>query len=116
MARRRERAEIANETLEIIEKGFYKKIKGAKIEIQKLLDFSRFNSIHYKPSDFSSIFLKRNKIFKSKKRNSKTEFEVVNETTLNAASRLVNEEGLDNVLCLNFGSAKNPGGGQHGSR
>ena len=30
---------------------------------------------------------------------------------MNAASRLVNQEGYKKVLCLNFASAKNPGGG-----
>jgi len=39
------------------------------------------------------------------------EFEVVNETTLSAASRLTQADGNANVLALNFASAKNPGAG-----
>ncbi|MDY6897282.1 MAG: TIGR02452 family protein, partial [Cyanobacteriota bacterium] len=39
------------------------------------------------------------------------QFEINNETTLNAANRLVNQGGFEKVLCLNFASAKNPGGG-----
>jgi len=39
-----------------------------------------------------------------------TRVEVTNETTLAAAKRLV-DEGVDDIICLNFASAKNPGGG-----
>lgn len=37
--------------------------------------------------------------------------EVTGETTLAAASRLSVDEGREDVVCLNFASAKNPGGG-----
>jgi uncharacterized protein (TIGR02452 family) len=41
----------------------------------------------------------------------KTSFEVVNETSLSASQRLVSQYGGSTTLCLNFASAKNPGGG-----
>jgi uncharacterized protein (TIGR02452 family) len=40
-----------------------------------------------------------------------TRFEVTSETTLEAARRLIQGGGLTGVACLNFASAKNPGGG-----
>jgi uncharacterized protein (TIGR02452 family) len=36
---------------------------------------------------------------------------VVNDTTLSVANRLVSENRYQHVACLNFASAKNPGGG-----
>lgn len=48
--------------------------------------------------------------FGNRKNNFTTAYEVVNETTLDAARRLAAEMNLP-VLCLNFASAKNPGGG-----
>ena len=41
----------------------------------------------------------------------RVEVKVINATTLTAARQLVEDHHLKDVLCLNFASAKNPGGG-----
>ncbi|MNY17039.1 hypothetical protein D3C86_1503360 [compost metagenome] len=43
--------------------------------------------------------------------NHQTIIEVRNETTLNAAKRLKQNEGFDKIIALNFASARSPGGG-----
>ena len=111
MRNRAERILIAKETLEILEKGFYKNSKGKIVRIDDALKFAIKNTIHYKPDMFKSVFYQRNKIINKGKLGYKTTYEVRNETTLNATKRLIVEEGFNNVLCLNFASAKNPGGG-----
>ncbi|MHA1143962.1 MAG: TIGR02452 family protein [Candidatus Helarchaeota archaeon] len=111
MSSRTERAAIARETLEILEKGKYKNEHGELVDLQYMLDFARSNSIHYKPDMFDAVFSRRNKLLRVKKVENKTIFEVRNETTLSAARRLVVKKGHADVACLNFASARNPGGG-----
>ena len=111
MNNRAERTKIAKETLRILEKGFYKDSKGKVVRIDNALKFAIINSIHYTPDMFKSVFSQRDKIVSQGKLAYKTIHEVRNETTLNAAKGLMTQEGFDNVLCLNFASAKNPGGG-----
>ena len=107
---REQRAKIARETVEILEKGFYQNQQQETINIQEYLQAAIENSIHYSENDFSQVFsqLKKKQV---KEKSNQIQFEINNETTLNVASRLVNQEGFDKVLCLNFASAKNPGGG-----
>ena len=100
---REKRAEIAKETVDILEQGFYQNLQEEAIEIRESLQAAIKGSIYYSEANFDQGFdqLDKNQI----------QFEINNETTLNAASRLVNQEGYKKVLCLNFASAKNPGGG-----
>ncbi|MBF0226924.1 MAG: TIGR02452 family protein [Desulfobacterales bacterium] len=109
MNNRQKRVKIAEETLNILEAGYYKNQIGDQIPISSLLSLSKLNSIHYKPEDFDRVFAQRDDIISTM--DHKTIFEVKNETTLNAAKRLIVDEKEDHVLCLNFASAKNPGGG-----
>jgi len=106
---RNQRALIAQETINILETGFYKNHQQETINIQQYLQPAIENSIHYSENDFSRVSsqLKKEQV---KENQNQIQFEINNETTLNAASRLVNQEGFDKVLCLNFASAKNPGG------
>ncbi|AFY53261.1 TIGR02452 family protein [Rivularia sp. PCC 7116] len=107
---RDKRAATAKETIDILERGFYQNQQEETIDIQENLQAAIKNSIHYSEEDFSSVFFKlSNK--QIKENQNLAQFEINNGTTLNAASRLVNEEGFAKVLCLNFASAKNPGGG-----
>lgn len=107
---RNQRAKIAQETVEILNQGFYQNQQQETIDIQKELQAAIKNSIHYSEINFSQVFsqLKKKQI---KENQNQIQIEINNETTLNAANRLVNQEGFENVLCLNFASAKNPGGG-----
>ncbi|PWV50600.1 TIGR02452 family protein [Chitinophaga sp. S165] len=105
-----ERIAIAYETLDILDAGKYVNQQGEKINISKDLRYSIEHTIHYKPEDFEKVFITRDKMLKNTPA-SQCRFEVTNETTFAAAHRLIVKEGLENVCCLNFASAKNPGGG-----
>ena len=107
---RNQRAKIAQETLDILNQGFYQNQQQEIIYIQKELQNAINNSIHYSENDFSRVSsqLKKKKVSENQ---NPIQFEINNETTLNAASRLVSQQGFNKVLCLNFASAKNPGGG-----
>ncbi|MCJ8282517.1 MAG: TIGR02452 family protein, partial [Rivularia sp. ALOHA_DT_140] len=109
---RNQRAAIAKETVDILNKGFYQNNQQEAIYIQEELQTAIENSIHYSEEDFSQLLSKLNKKQVEANQNQyQIQFEINNETTLNAANRLINQEGYDKVLCLNFASAKNPGGG-----
>ena len=107
---RNQRAKIAQETLDILNQGFYQNHQQETINIQKELQTAINSSIHYSEEDLSKVFSQLNQK-PIKENKNQIQFEINNETTLNAASRLVNQERFEKVLCLNFASAKNPGGG-----
>jgi uncharacterized protein (TIGR02452 family) len=102
---------IAKETIAICEKGFYINSKGEKVVIQQLLDYARSHTVHYRPGDFDQVFIQRDAIMQARGMKEQPILEVTNETTFGAARRLVEQEGWQDVACLNFASAKNPGGG-----
>ena len=108
---RQKRAEIARETIEIIERGAYLNTKNELIELHRDLALAKGNSKHYQPEMFGDIFLEVEKIVKNNTEKKQTQFEINNETSLNAAKRLIVDLGKEDTICLNFASAKNPGGG-----
>jgi len=88
---------IAENTLEILKKGHYD-YNGQKVEIAELQKFAVSHSELIRPewqpkTTFNRLY--------------ETEFSLVNCTSLQACEQVKNE----NVICLNFASAKNPGGG-----
>lgn len=103
MNKREKNQKIAKETLEIIKNGSYQSNKV--ISIKEDLNNSIQQSILYKPTQTDEILLNL-----KLNNNHKTIIEIKNESTLSAAKRL-KDEGYENVVCLNFASAKNPGGG-----
>jgi uncharacterized protein (TIGR02452 family) len=111
MASRNTRARIARETVEILERGWYAAPGGNRVSVADLMAHAQANSRLYTPDDFAEVFRRRDEVTARAGRPEKTTFRVVNCTTLAAASRLIREEAADDVLCLNFASAKNPGGG-----
>ncbi|RME48011.1 MAG: TIGR02452 family protein [Chloroflexi bacterium] len=111
MTSRKTRALVAQETIEIIEQGWYLSPEGQKVTIAELLRYARENSVLYRPADFDEVFSMRDHILRNTSGHPSTEFAVVNSTTLSAASELVHRRHASDVLCLNFASARNPGGG-----
>ncbi len=107
---RTQRAKIANETLKILNEGFYYTTKG-KVVIRNLIDYATSNTILYTTQKFIQTSSHLNELLDRKDTTLKTHFEVLNETTLSTANRLITKQNNRNVLCLNFASAKNPGGG-----
>jgi uncharacterized protein (TIGR02452 family) len=99
------RREIAKDTLEILEKGFYINSKEERVDIDLIQKKAVENTRLYKPNELDELRAE-NKYAN----NFQTRYEVTNETTLDAVRRLAGE-GEENVMCLNFASAKNPGGG-----
>lgn len=95
---------MAEETLHIMEQGSYKNRQGELVPITTLLKNSRAGTKLYTPYELETIALH------DRQGQYETVYEVNNETTLDAARRLI-ADGEPRVLCLNFASAKNPGGG-----
>lgn len=104
MANRKQRAQIAKETIEVLERESYS-LDGVDVSLSEMLGNMRDGTTLYTPSDLKSLV---NSLEPPKPSN--TKFHVVNCTTF-AAAKLLIDEGYTNPLCLNFASAKNPGGG-----
>lgn len=100
----RERTIIAKDTLEILEKGFYINKGGETIDVKNAQERAVKNTRLFTPAALDEMLLKEHA------NQFQTTYEVTNETTLDAVRRL-DSEGVSNILCLNFASAKNPGGG-----
>jgi uncharacterized protein (TIGR02452 family) len=110
MTSRSQLAQIGRETLDILDRGEYTAPDGSTVRIADALQDAVAHSVHYTPEMFAEVFRQRDAMLQNRPRL-ETSFWVVNQTTLAAARDLVSREpGLD-VLCLNFASAKHPGGG-----
>lgn len=102
MNNRNKRAQIAQQTLDILKQGVYISPSGKSINIDLELKTAIEGTKLYTPeelgdlADFSKQFA--------------TEYECTDETTFAAAARLT-ALGEEDIMCLNFASAKNPGGG-----
>jgi uncharacterized protein (TIGR02452 family) len=102
--KRLNRVEIAQNTLEIIEKGNYRNNLGKTVSIKDETDLAVENTKIYRTEDFPSEF-------NLTKIEVETTFEVTDETTLEAAKRICKENADENPFVLNFASAMSPGGG-----
>lgn len=101
------RTEIAKDTLKIIEQGYFENTNGDKIKIAELQAYAEKNTKLYRPDELMELI---QVLPKQGQRYDETIFEVTSETTLDAVRRLASE-GTENILALNFASARNPGGG-----
>lgn len=108
MNNREVRSKIAQETLSIIEDGAYLNQDGARIDIKREIEAAVRDSKLYTPAALPEI---KRMVAAYKRRSSLPIIEVTDESTLAAAQRLVRVEGVEETVCLNFASAKNPGGG-----
>jgi uncharacterized protein (TIGR02452 family) len=108
MNNRKQRANIARETIEILERGNYQNLSGELIYLSDAITNAKALSIYY--DSFDRIFNDLNLLAQSLP-SQKVGFSVTNETTLHAARRLIEIEGAGKILCLNFASAMSPGGG-----
>lgn len=91
---------IANETIKIIKQKNYTTILGKYVDISNEVDNAINNTILYKEQ----------LPIKSYSDNIKPTIEVINETTTNAARRLLSL-GKKDIVALNFASGRNVGGG-----
>lgn len=103
---RLQRIAAAQETLNIIDRGFYTNAIGETVRLEVAVQNAIRESLLLKPGDFPALLARRDAISLQRTR---TRFSVINETSLQAVARLAAQ--TDKVFCLNFASAKNPGGG-----
>lgn len=105
--KRSTRAELARQTVEIVERGSYRSSTGRHVDIAEAvrtcLDATRL----YTPEELERL---RQEILSRLAAPTPLAFEVVNETTLCGIAR-VWSGARGPVAALNFASAKNPGGG-----
>ncbi len=100
------RKSLAEDMLRIVECGEYEPRPGVVVRIADAVEAAVGETRLFTPSELNRLTK-----WAPEPVEGGTRIEVCNETTLSAAHRLVVEEGLGEVLCLNFASAKNPGGG-----
>lgn len=100
------RAEKAQETLQIIEQGYYR-VNQEVVNIKASIAQTDAESILYRPEDFDTLMPLIAQ--KAAAATANTRIEVINTTVLDAAAAMRPLEGKKG--CLNFASAKNPGGG-----
>lgn len=93
-------AAIARDTLDIIAEGRYENRRGEAVHVTHLVEAARDGTRTYPPDEQLPPFVPS---------RTTTAFETVNDTTLEAARKLVGE-GFRPVA-LNFASARHPGGG-----
>ncbi len=98
---------IAQNTLDTISNGFFINPNGEKVDISEAQETAEKGTILYTPSELDDIL---KDISQQNARFEKTEYEVVSGTTMDTVRALI-AEGERNIFCLNFASAKNPGGG-----
>ncbi len=96
---------IAKETLDVTEQGFYINNKEEKINISEIQKAAISGTKFYDTKKLDALLVESGIIS-----NYETFFEVMEETTISSIQRLISA-GYTNPMCLNFASAKNPGGG-----
>ena len=101
---RTDRAELAQQTLQLIEEGKYRNNLGESVSIKVETDFAVKNSKLFRVEEFPDKF-------ELTKIEGETLFEVTDETTLEAAKRICKDNEAENPFVLNFASAMSPGGG-----
>lgn len=110
MSIRKLRMGIAQETVDIMKQGFYVTARGRKVKVAHAVQAAKEGSVLYRPKEFEQVFEQRDALLDALKHE--TKIEIVDATTLGGVTYL-HEQGFepDEVVCLNFASAKNPGGG-----
>lgn len=99
------RAKTAHETLHILEQGEYANRRGQKVQIAAALATAVSGTLLYRPDDLTENSAA------GVARTGRGSIQVTFESSLGAAERLIVREKRSDTLCLNFASAKNPGGG-----
>ncbi len=100
---RTKRVLTAQETMQILEAGSYRCSRGDEVTIREDLAEAIASSVLYRPDEKLSMA--------QESKGRRATIEVTGESRLDAARRLIVEEKRTNTVCLNFASAKNPGGG-----
>ena len=95
----------APETVQWLNDGRFENSQGETIQFKYELENAIKGSSVYTPEKLQDL------VHQEGKGESQTKVSVTNETTQIAARRLVVEEGIHDLVLLNFASARNPDGG-----
>lgn len=95
----------AEETVKILERGYYFTSEENKVSINNETENAIKNTVLYSPEELEEI---SNSV--TTDNNFNTDIQITNEDSISAILRLKEEE-INTIMCLNFASAKNPGGG-----
>lgn len=96
---------VAQQTLEIIERGGYAASDGTFVELAADIEAAIAGTLLYSPRQLESLLVG------GEGAGAPPIIEVTGELTQEAARRLVLDEGCEDLVLLNFASAKNAGGG-----
>ena len=97
---------MAKDTLDILAKKYYINEHNEKINIENELEVSTKGTILFSSEELSEMT--NNELPETQ---FETQFEVRRCSSLKAILQLAEEENQEKIMCLNFASAKNPGGG-----
>lgn len=97
---------MAKDTLNILANTYYINEKNERIDIKKELETCKKETVLFSPEQLN--VLTEAPILGV---NFETRIEAWNCSSLKAILRLIEEENQEKLMCLNFASAKNPGGG-----
>ncbi|MFB2935645.1 TIGR02452 family protein [Aerosakkonemataceae cyanobacterium BLCC-F154] len=103
-----DRKAIAQNTLEILDSGYYQSPDGKRVDIGRELASCIAQTKCYNPEQLEQI---QKEVLASDAQFSNTEFAVRNETTLVGAEFMAQTQQFERIGVLNFASARNPGGG-----
>jgi uncharacterized protein (TIGR02452 family) len=102
------KVQLAKETVKIQQRGEYTAPSGRVVSVQKLQKAAVAGARLYTPEDYEELLEAVTKT-EPPNPNIETKFSVISASTLEAGAAL--RERYERVACLNFASAKNPGGG-----
>ncbi len=97
---------MAKDTLDILARKYYINTENQKIDIAKELGISKKETALFTPEQLSELVAAPMPEFQFE-----TQFETWRCSSLKAILELAKEEDQEKIMCLNFASAKNPGGG-----
>lgn len=94
---------IANETLEIINKGFYINSNRCRIDVRKEIHKSIEETMLYELDNSEEV--------NKSKMDKFSNIEIIEGSIIDEIIKIRNKIDDGNIIALNFASAKNPGGG-----
>lgn len=97
---------MAKDTLDILAKKYYINEHNEKINIGNELEICKKETVLFTPEQLSEM-----KEFTMPESSFNTKIETWKCSSLKAILQLADEEDQEKIMCLNFASAKNPGGG-----
>lgn len=97
---------MAKDTLDILARKYYINENHETIHIEKELEACKEGTVLYSPEQLSEMAEAA-----IPDTNFETQFETWKCSSLKAILQLAEEENQEKIMCLNFASAKNPGGG-----